>query len=65
MNYDDSPTGGLMKFLGAISNGGAPGTGISKIIKIGQNLLGDQLPDILIQYNIGVQNVLMGGYPTR
>lgn len=65
MEYDNSPTGGLMNFLSACINGGAPGTGIKRIITVGKNLLGDELPDVLIEYNIGVQNVLMGGYPTK
>lgn len=65
MEHDDSATGGLMKFLLATANGGAPGTGIKQIIDIGTNLLGDELPDELVKYNVDTQNVLMGGYPTE
>lgn len=54
-----------MKFLTVCVNGGAPGTGISKIIDIGRNIMGHDLPDVLVDYNVGIQNVLMGGYPTR
>lgn len=54
-----------MNFLSACVNGGAPGTGIKKIVDIGQNLMGPKLPDILIEYNVETQNVLMGGYPTE
>lgn len=55
---------GLMGLLLACQNSPAEGTGVARLLAYGTNLLGT-MPEVLIQYNISLQNCLFGGYPTQ
>ncbi|KAK7680650.1 hypothetical protein QCA50_016215 [Cerrena zonata] len=56
---------GLMLLVNSLHNGAAPGTGVYPLILWARNLLGHDLPQVLIDYNVGVQNNLFGSYPTK
>ncbi|ODV69551.1 hypothetical protein HYPBUDRAFT_3521 [Hyphopichia burtonii NRRL Y-1933] len=56
---------GLMLLVNSLHNGAAPGTGVYPLILWARNLLGHDLPQVLIDYNVGVQNNLFGSYPTE
>jgi hypothetical protein len=62
---DNDPLHGLFLLLQSINNGADIGTGITTIKKQAINLLGANLPQALIDYAIGRQNNLLGGYPTH
>ena len=61
-----SPSHGLGKLLVvSVYNGAAEGTGVKAILTWGRNLLGYDLPPVLIEYFIGTQNNLFGQYPNH
>lgn len=55
----------MMGLLCSLADGRDPGTGIKPFVKYGKNLLGPKLPQILLDYNVGVQVNLFGGYPQQ
>lgn len=60
-NYDSCA--GLMTLITALSNGRDLGTGILPFANWGKNILGLELPRVLLEYNVGMQNNLYGDYP--
>ncbi|KAI5952363.1 hypothetical protein KGF54_003229 [Candida jiufengensis] len=58
-------TEGLVNLLYTTYNGADKGTGILVLVDRGKNLLGDILPQTLINYLIGYQNNLLGEYPRQ
>ncbi|ABN67952.1 conserved hypothetical protein [Scheffersomyces stipitis CBS 6054] len=56
---------GVMHLIYAIQNSPDPGTGIIPLVEYAKNLLGPKIPDSIIYWNLGNQNGLFGGYPSR
>ena len=63
MSEENTAVAGLVNLLAAMFDGPAPGTGIKPLVTFAKNLMGDELPPALIEFNIGYQNNLFGGYP--
>ncbi|CUM66160.1 uncharacterized protein PRCAT00003818001 [Priceomyces carsonii] len=61
---ETSATGHVMALLSAINNGADIRTGIYGIVWYSWRLFGPRVPQALIDYNVGVQINLFGGYPT-
>ena len=57
---DNSAVGGLMHLLRATNNGAADGTGIDVLVTQARNLLGNNIPPVLIDYTMGLQNNIFG-----
>ena len=62
---DNSAVGGLMHLLRATNNGAADGTGIDVLVTQARNLLGNNIPPVLIDYTMGLQNNIFGSYPDK
>ncbi|KAI5952364.1 hypothetical protein KGF54_003230 [Candida jiufengensis] len=63
-NYN--ATVGVMNLIyTSLYDGASKGTGIKHIIDLAYNLLGSEITPILIDYNVGIQNNVFGGYPTH
>ncbi|CAK7893803.1 hypothetical protein CAAN4_A09318 [[Candida] anglica] len=56
---------GLMELLRYQNNAPADGTGINLLVKQAHNLLGPNIPDVMIDYTLGYQINLFGNYPTK
>lgn len=61
-NEPDSAVAGLYQLVLYLNNAPNKGTGVAKVVQIGENLMGE-IPQVLIDYVIGVQNNVFGGYP--
>ncbi|ODV69552.1 hypothetical protein HYPBUDRAFT_102222 [Hyphopichia burtonii NRRL Y-1933] len=55
---------GLIHLIESLNNGAADGTGIYKLVTFARNLIGYDLPQFLVNYEIENQNDLFGSYPT-
>ncbi|EGV60495.1 hypothetical protein CANTEDRAFT_127772 [Yamadazyma tenuis ATCC 10573] len=53
----------MMELLYALGDGRDPGTGIKPFSRWSKNLMGPKLPEALLNYNVGMQVNLLGGYP--
>ena len=60
---DNSAVGGLLHLLRATNNGAADGTGIYVLVNQAHNLLGNNIPPVMVEYTMGLQNNLFGSYP--
>lgn len=55
----------FLHLIQSLNNGAADGTGIKRLVDIAVNTLGPEIPSVLVEYNISVQNNLFGNYPTK
>lgn len=53
----------LAEIIQAFNNGGVAGSGIQKLITYTIGIIGGDIPDVLIKYELSVQINLFGGYP--
>ncbi|KAK6199922.1 uncharacterized protein RJT21DRAFT_37660 [Scheffersomyces amazonensis] len=56
---------GVIRIIEAVNNGAADGTGIHKILNLAKGIIGPNLPLPIVQYCVGIQNNLLGGYPSH
>ncbi|CAH2351563.1 hypothetical protein CLIB1423_04S00848 [[Candida] railenensis] len=56
---------GLMQVLYALNNDPAEGTGILLLLLQAKNMLGTEIPTVLVDYAVNVQINLFGDYPTK
>lgn len=64
-NYSGYPAvRGTLRLIQAAENGAADGTGIRRLVDIAHNIMGPKISDVIVSYEIAVQNNLFGDYPS-
>lgn len=64
MSTEPNGADGLLLLLYSLNNGACKGTGVVSMINIARNLLGSEIPPVLLHREVGYLNNLFGNYPT-